>query len=458
MSRATENPRTEVIMPVLGMSQDSGRLLRWLKAPGEHVEKGEPLMEVETDKAVAEIEAPATGILAEVCYDEGADVPVTKVMAVIVGGTAAVSVAAPAAPVVVVPAPAAVSPLAARMATEHHLDLAQIRPRAGRIEKADVLAYIEAAKAPVSPAVTNGGAKLPAGRVLASPKARRLAEERGLDIRLLRGSGPDGAVLAEDVLAAQAASAAPTTFAAPMALPPQPDDLSYAAAATPHEIELPVSPVWARMVERLSAAWPQTPHFYLAVEVDATRLIAWRELAQQAAPVKITYTDLLVKLAALALRKHPRLNVHFRDGGLFQASDVNVALAIATADDLVDPVIHRADTLGLAEIAARRADLAARGRDKKLRLEDLQGGVFTISNLGMYGIDAFSAMVNPGQAAILAVGRIADRVVPVNGQPAIRPMLTLTASFDHRAVDGARGAEFLQTLAAWISEPLSMLI
>jgi pyruvate dehydrogenase E2 component (dihydrolipoamide acetyltransferase) len=218
-----------------------------------------------------------------------------------------------------------------------------------------------------------------------------------------------------------------------------------------------VSTVWRIMAERMTASWTTAPHFYLVREVNVARLVAWLGTARKQTGARITYTDLLVKLVAATLAQHPRVNVSWKDGTLERHAEINIGLAVALEDGLVVPVIARADTLGLKDIATRREDLVARAQAGKLRPPDIQGGVFTISNLGMYGVDAFSAIVNPPQAAILAVGRIADRVVPVNGQPAVQPTMTLTLSCDHRAVDGARGAQFLGALADLIEEPLALL-
>jgi pyruvate dehydrogenase E2 component (dihydrolipoamide acetyltransferase) len=278
-------------------------------------------------------------------------------------------------------------------------------------------------------------------RPLASPKARRLAQERGLDLASLAGSGPDGAVLAADVLTAHALE--------PIAAAP--------AESAPTTEMLAVSRVWRVMAERVSQAWTTIPHFYLIREVNAHRLVAWRDDAQKRAHNKITYTDLLVKLTAAALRQHPRLNAAWQNETIVLNSGIHIGLAVALDDGLIVPVIHNADQLGLSQLAARRAELASKAQAGKLSLNDLSGGTFTLSNLGMYGVDAFNAIVNPPQAAILAVGRVADRVVPLHGQPAVQPMLTLSLSCDHRAVDGARGAQFLQTLAELIEDPLRLL-
>jgi pyruvate dehydrogenase E2 component (dihydrolipoamide acetyltransferase) len=222
------------------------------------------------------------------------------------------------------------------------------------------------------------------------------------------------------------------------------------------------------MAERVSQAWTTIPHFYLLREVNATHLIAWRDevqerfaaqqpdAAQQGAS-KITYTDLLVKVVAAALRQHPRLNASWQNDALLLHLDINVGLAVAVEDGLVVPVLHQADMLGLRRLAALRTQLVAKANAGRLAPADLSGGTFTISNLGMYGVDAFSAIVNPPQAAILAVSRIAERVVPLQGQPAVQPMLTLSLSCDHRAVDGARAAQFLQTVAELIEHPMRLL-
>ena len=432
---------TNVVMPALELAQESGKVLHWLKSPGAAVTKGEPLVEIETDKVTTEIEAPASGVLGDVTARDGDVVPVGRTIALVFapdearsvgpaptvapprwpGETAAV--AAPAAPV-------KASPLARVIAREHGVDLAQVTAAGGKIEKADVLAHIASRKGP--PAADGPPTRLSA----ASPKARRLAAERGLDIRAFRGSGPGGAVLAADIAATELQD----------------------APATPPAEAAGVGTVWRIMVERMTASWTSAPHFYLFREVNVSRLISWRERASAQTGARITYTDLLVKLVAAALSRHPGVNASWKDGAIVRNAHINIGLAVAIDDGLVVPVIHRADTLSLAEIAARREDVVTRGQAGKLRPADIQGGGFTISNLGMYGVDAFNAIVNPPQAAILAVGRIADRVIAVNGHPAVQPTMMLTLSCDHRALDGARGAEFLGALADLLEEPLALLV
>jgi 4-carboxymuconolactone decarboxylase len=213
-----------------------------------------------------------------------------------------------------------------------------------------------------------------------------------------------------------------------------------------------MSQAWRVMAQRLSQSWQTVPHFYLTRDVDAAALHDWRSAAEAEASVKVTYTDLLVKIVATCLRAHPRLNAAWIEDDIQANEHINVGLAVAVEDGLLVPVIHDADTMSVAEIAAARSRIVARAQTGKLSTRDLQGGTFTIRNLGMYGIDAFSAIVNPPQAAILAVGRIADRVVPVQGKPAVRPQMTLTLSLDHRVVDGVRGAQFLETVVNAIEE------
>ncbi len=422
----------DVVMPALGMAQETGTLIQWRKAPGESVTKGEPLMDIETDKATVEVEAPATGILSNVTAHPGDVVPVGQAIAVILAPGEGV----PAAEAVPTQAPVNATPVARRVAAEHNLDLAQIRPQSGRIQKEDVLAYL-----------TAQGKAAAGGRVLASPKARRLARENGLELAAIRGSGPDGAVLATDVLAV---SAALTTQVAPD------NGRRTEVAAVPSD-SMQVSRIWRVMVERISQAWTTIPHFYLLRELNASRLIAWLADVRGRINEKITYTDLLVKVTAAALRAHPRLNGSWRNNTLLLNPEINIGLAVAVEDGLVVPVIQRADVQSLARLSARRMELIAKAQAGKLSPEELGGGTFTISNLGMYGVDAFNAIINPPQAAILAVSRIADRVVPLNGQPAVQPMLTLGLSCDHRVVDGARGAQFLQTLADMLEDPLRLL-
>ena len=436
---------TNVILPALGMSQDTGKILQWLKHEGEQVAKGEPLAEIETDKATVEIEAPVDGILARISAAAGDDVPVGKVIATIL---APGEVSPPDESQVAM----AASPLASRIAAEHNLDLSQVTSAGKRIQKADVLTYLQdqekASSVITGPHLTtNLSPRFPP----ASPKARRLAAEQGKDLAVIMGTGPGGAVLAADVLAA-IVQAPLTTVEVAGVVPAA--ERSAAIASGSHELAL--SNTWRIMAERTTQSWTTVPHYYLVREVNASRLITWREQILKRSTEKVTYTDLLVKIVAAALRMHPRVNASWSEGKIILKQEVHVGLAVAIEEGLVVPVIHLADTLGLGEIARQRTELVAKAQAGKLRPQDISDGTFTITNLGMYNVDAFNAVINQPQAAILAVGRITERVVPVNGQPAVQPMMVLTLSCDHRAVDGARGAQFLDTVATFIEEPLGL--
>lgn len=433
-------------MPALGMAQETGTLIRWLKAEGERVVKDEPVMEIETDKVTVEIEAPAAGILSHVMAAEGDVVPVGQVVAIILApgesedslttsdnGATSDKASTHMGPKVAKTESSVeinASPVAARMIAEHHLNPGLVKPEGGMLKKRDIETYL-AQQASSSPVSTLHAA---------SPKARRLAAERGLDLADVYGSGPKGAVLAADLDKLEVKSTSQIT-----------------PHTTPSAVASEMGNMWRVMAERTTLTWTTTPHFYLMREVVADRLQTWREAIPKQESVRITYTDLLIRLVALALRQHPRLNSQWTDDGIKENPEVNIGLAIGVDEGLVVPVIHNADTLNLVSIAVRRSELIALARAGKLRPTDMVGGTFTISNLGMYGIDAFNAVINSPQAAILAVGRIADRVVPVNGQPAVRPTMMLNLSGDHRVVDGARAAAFLNTLAAYIEEPLAAL-
>jgi pyruvate dehydrogenase E2 component (dihydrolipoamide acetyltransferase) len=376
----------EVIMPALGMAQETGLVVQWRKRPGDAVEKGEPLLDVETDKAVVEVEAPASGILAQVTAEEGAQVPVGERIALILLAGEAEPLPAEAAPASPVP-------------EETSTGVTQELPR---------------------PAAD---AEAPAALQPASPKARRLAAEAGLDLAAVAGSGPVGAVLA--------------------------GDLPLAGAASDEEIE--VSRTWRIMAERTAQAWT-APHFYLTREVLAGRLLDWRS-ALASRGERATVTDLLVKLAALTLKRHPLVASAWRDGRLLRGPRLSVGVAVATEHGLAVPVIPDADIKTVGEIASWREAVVERARGHRLTPVDLEGGVFTISNLGMHGIDSFTAILNGGQAAILAVGRIAERPVARDGQVEAAQTMVLTLGCDHRAVDGAHGAVFLKDLVEAIEDP-----
>jgi pyruvate dehydrogenase E2 component (dihydrolipoamide acetyltransferase) len=394
-----------VVMPALEMAQETGKLLAWRKKEGERVTKGEPLLEIETDKAVVEVEAPGDGILAGITADVGAVVPVGETIAWLV------------APGEKPPAKAATAVPAARASSSGTQQ-----------------AFAAAA------ATSSGAEKQIAAVPQISPKARRLAKELGVDIGQIRGTGPDGTITSEDVQRAA--------------------DSKGASVAAPAGVES-LSQVARLMAERTTQSWTSVPHFFLMRDVDAGKLIAAQKRIGQemekARGAGATITDLLIALVARTLAKHPRMNASWTAEGIRSNAEINVSVAMAVKDGVVGAVIHKANTAKIAEISTLRRELTERARAGRLRPADISGGTFTLSNLGMYKVDAFSAIITPPQAAILAVGSISDRVVPVEGKPGIRPMMTMTLSSDHRVVDGARAAEFLSELADAIREPEKVL-
>jgi pyruvate dehydrogenase E2 component (dihydrolipoamide acetyltransferase) len=398
-----------VVMPALEMAQETGKLLAWRKKEGERVAKGEPLLEIETDKAVVEVEAPGDGILAGIAAEVGAVIPVGETIAWLVApGEKPPAKSATAAPAArASSSPERATAAAAMQATEH---------RAG-----------------AAPQI--------------SPKARRLAKELGVEISQVRGTGPEGTIMSEDVQRAAESKGTAGAVAA--------------AAATPSAGVEALSQVARLMAERTTQSWTSVPHFLLVRDVDCTELVAaqkkWSAEAEKAQSPTPTITDLLIGILARTLAKHPRMNSSWTSEGIRSNAEINISVAMAVKDGVVGAVIHRANTTKIAEISALRRELTERARAGRLRPSDITGGTFTLSNLGMYKVDAFSAIITAPQAAVLAVGSISDRVVPVEGKPGIRPMMTMTLSSDHRVVDGARAAEFLRELADAIREPEKVL-
>lgn len=392
---------TEVKLPRLGQGMESGTIVKWLKAEGDAVAKGEALYELDTDKVTQEVEAEASGVLLKIAIPQG-EVEVGHTIAFI--GAEGEEVAAPVE----------AAPQAQAAAAE---------------PVAEALAQPAA-----QPAVQSSN-----GRIKASPLARRIARERGIDLAALSGTGPDGRIVAEDVERAEAGPAAPA--------PP-------AAAAPAAEVESrPLSNVRKTIARRLTQAWT-VPAFQLTVDADMARANELIGKQRELHPdVRITVTDLLVKLCAQGLMRHPDMNVQYAEDALLVFPGADIGIAVAAPQGLVVPVVRGAERLTLAEIAAVRTDLVDRAREAKLRTEDLEGGTFTISNLGMYDVDQFVAVLNPPQASILAVGATRDQAVARDGELQIAPLMTMTLTCDHRAVDGATGAEFLRTVKTFLENP-----
>jgi pyruvate dehydrogenase E2 component (dihydrolipoyllysine-residue acetyltransferase) len=413
---------TEIKLPRLGQGMESGTIVKWLKSEGDQVEKGEPLYELDTDKVTQEVEADASGVLLKIAIAEG-EVEVGKTIAVIGEQGEEASVAD--------------SSDGAAAEVEEHAE-EEGSPGARDDDRAEGR---QAAAAEASQA--NGQAAQPAqpagGRIKASPLARRIARDRGVDLAQVHGTGPDGRIVAEDVERAEKeAPKAPPVAAAPVA----------------GEVEVrELSSVRRTIARRLTEAW-QAPVFQLTVSVEMTQALAVVERLREFHPdERPTVTDLLTRVTASALMRHRDVNALFVDDRIELHPTANVGIAVAAPQGLVVPVIRSAERLSIAEIARARAEVVGRARDNNLRREDLEGGTFTISNLGMFGIEQFIAVLNPPQVAILAVGSTEERVVVREGAFAAVPTMTATLTCDHRAVDGATGAEFLQTLKTLLEQP-----
>ena len=406
----------EILMPAVAPSMTEGNIVRWAKKEGDAVKPGEVLFELETDKAVVEVEAHHSGVLGKILVPEGTNgVKVdTPVALIAVNGEDPRSLAAGTRPAVP-PAPAA-APAAAPVA------------------------------APLDAAVT---ATTSGGRVFASPLARRIAKEMNLELARIRGSGPNGRVLKADVEAAARAGIA----AAPAAAPAVP-----AAPAAAYE-DIPHSNTRRVIAQRLSEAKRSVPHFYLTIDCEVDALLSARRQANEfIAGVKLSVNDFVIKAVAMALRKVPAANAAWTDTAIRRFRDVDISVAVATPKGLVTPVVHGADQKSVGRISAEMKEMSARAQEGRLRPDEYQGGGFSISNLGMYGIREFSAIINPPQACILAVGAAEQRAVVRAGALAVATMMTCTLSVDHRAVDGALGAEFLAAFKKLIESPIALLL
>jgi pyruvate dehydrogenase E2 component (dihydrolipoamide acetyltransferase) len=386
---------------------ESGTIVKWLKSEGESVEKGEALYELDTDKVTQEVEADFAGVLLKIAVQEG-EVPVGETIAVI--GEEGEEV-----------------PAAAEVEEDEEEEGSPGEAREDERERG------RAASAEAEPAHDGAPPRKEGERVKASPLARRIARERGIDLSSLRGTGPEGRIVAEDV---ERAEAAPPGAPAPVAVEVERRELTS---------------IRKTIARRLTAAW-EIPVFQLQASAEMTRVQTLVERFRER-EVKATVTDVLVKVCAAALMRHREVNAQWTDDAILLSPTANVGIAVAAPQGLVVPVIRGAERLSLAEITSARSDLVSRAREGKLRREDLEEGTFTISNLGMFEVERFAAVLNPPQAAIVAVGAIEERVVPVDGEILIRPMMTLVGTFDHRAVDGAPAAGFLQTVKELLEEP-----
>ena len=407
------NLATDVSLPRLGQGMEAGTIVRWLKSEGDAVEKGEPLYELDTDKVTQEVEADAAGVLLKILAGEGEEIEVGKRIAVI--GEEGEEVAAQE------------EEAAEEVSDDEQEEGSPAPARAEERERGREASSDEQEPEPQPSETARSD-----GRLKASPLARRIARERSIDLASLSGTGPDGRIVAEDVERAAAAPAYAPVGAAPL------------------EAEVvPLTSLRKTIARRLTEAW-QAPAFQISMSADMTRSLALRERIRDQG---VTVTDILTKLAAIALLRHRDVNAHFADDELRIFPNAHIGLAVATERGLIVPVQREVERKSLVQIAAERKEIVQRTREGKLSQEDLEGGTFTISNLGMYGVEIFTAVLNPPQAAILAVGAIEEKPVVENGDLVARPLMAMTLTCDHRAVDGAKAAEFLRELKTLLEEP-----
>jgi pyruvate dehydrogenase E2 component (dihydrolipoamide acetyltransferase) len=443
-----------ILMPALSPTMEKGNLAKWLKKEGDTVKSGDVIAEIETDKATMEVEAVDEGTLAKIVVPEGtADVPVNQVIAVLAGDGEDVKAAASGAKAT--PAPAAAKPEA------------KPAPAAAAPVSAPAAAPKPAAPA-AQPAKANGGA-----RVFSSPLARRLAREAGFDIASIQGTGPHGRVIARDIDAARsgkgikpAAPAAAAAAPAPMIAPALGDDKIRALYADGSYEVVPHDNMRKVIAQRLTASTQTIPHFYLTVDCNIGKLTAAREEINAQAPkdkdgkpaYKLSVNDFVIKALALALQRIPDANVSWTEAGMLKHKHSDIGVAVAMPGGLITPIIRSAETRSLSAISNQMKDFAARARARKLKPEEYQGGTSSVSNLGMYGIKDFTAVINPPHATILAVGTGEERAIVKNGKIEAAMMMSVTLSCDHRAVDGALGAELLVAFKTLIENPVMMVV
>ena len=446
----------------MDQTMTKGKIGKWLVQEGDTVTQGQPLLEIETDKVVHEQESPTDGVIAQLLAEEGANVPVNALLAIIgapgeevarvEADTAAEQQQEPeqeepvqpvqpkATPSTPTVAPKA-SPAARQLAEKLAIDLTQVKASGpgGRILESDVQRYIDLREPVPAPTETT--------RLKASPLARRLAKEHGVNLSSIVGSGPDGRIVRDDVLQASATAVETPVMETPV--------LQQATEV------IPMDGIREIIAERMTMSVQTNASVTLHTEVDATAFVELRGMLNdklQAREVSLTYTDLLVKVVANALQEHPRLNATLTDEGIHLLPEVNIGVAVALEDGLVVPVVRSADKERLSEISAQVRSFAERARNNQLTPGELQGGTFTITNLGNFGIDAFTPIINPPESAILGVGRILKKPVVHEDEIIVRSMLTLSLTFDHRVVDGAPAAQFLQTVSGYIQDPYLLLV
>ena len=448
---------TKVVMPKLSEAMETGKLLRWLKQEGDRISGGDIIAEIETDKADIELEAFGSGVLRKLLATPGTAVPVGGLIAVIaeadedistvVGGVPARPAAAPAP----TPAPAAASAAPPASAP------AVAPPPAAR---APAAAPVPSAPAPAG--VASAAAVLPPGRLRVSPLARKLAQRASIDLARVTGTGPSGRIIQRDIeafVAARPPAAAGRPAAVAAAMPAAAAMAPAVARTGPDTEDVPLSAIRAAIARQMTQSKAPVPHFYITTEIAMERAAALREELQAlpGAP-KVTFTDVIVRACAVTLQKHPGVNASFTGDAIRRHRAAHIGIAVAVEDGLITPVLRDCDRKSLFQIAAEARDLVERTRARKLRQQELSGATFSVSNLGMFPVDEFSAIINPPEGAILAVGAIVDKPVVVDGQLAVGKRMRVTLSADHRVMDGAMGARFLADLKAALEAPLALLV
>jgi len=429
-----------ILMPALSPTMTEGKLAKWHVKEGDKISSGQVLCEIETDKATMEVEAVDEGIIGKILVAEGTEaVQVNAPIAILVEEGEAVPAASAAPAPAAKPAPQPAAPAAASAPAP-----APAAPSA------------PAAAAAPAPAARSDGQ-----RVFASPLAKRIAADAGIDLAKVNGSGPHGRIVKADVEAARSAGTAKAAPKPPAAAPGAKPDFIFEMHTEYVNRKVPHNSVRKVIAKRLTEAKQQIPHIYLTVDYEIDALLAARQAINavgEKSKIKVSVNDMVIKACAQALRDHPEVNAAWTDTDMILNGTVDISVAVATERGLITPIVRNADLKGVGRIATEMKDLAARARDGKLKLEEFQGGGFTISNMGMYGIKDFAAVINPPQACILAVGAGEQRVVVREGQMVIRTIMSCTLSADHRIVDGSVGAQFLQTLKGYIEQPAAMLL
>ena len=443
---------TKVVMEALSPTMEEGRLVEWKKQEGETVAVGDVLADVETDKAVMELVARAGGTLLKHIVAAGATVPVSDTVAIIGEPGEAVDGGAPApTPTAERKAEPAPQPSPAPQQSEPATAAGKRASAEGETGASGAPAAPAAAAAVPAPSPAAPPAPQPGGRVKASPLARKIAAERGLDLQAVTGSGPAGRIVQRDLDGLEAKAPAAAAASAPAAPAFQP-----MGAGTPFE-DVPLTQIRKTIARRLALSLGPIPTFYLTVEVDMERVAEAREALNALGQGKVSFNDITIKAVALALRQHRACNAWWQDDHIRYWNEVHVGMAVAIDEGLITPVIRYADQKSLRQIAAESRELAGRARDRKLKPEEYTGATFSVSNLGMLDIEEFTAIINPPEAGILAIGRMAERAVAHNGAVEVRRRMRMTMSCDHRVIDGATGAEFLKTLKAMLENPLALV-